>query len=445
MMAAPYVLRATPAKVDLWTCSRIPFEAGVRRPWKKKLVRDLNAATAGLEPEGESLAGMYATTQSILCDTENTLFTNPGAKAFPRDTVGIRWELDPSDPPSPPVPVADVGDGLHYYRYERTPTLKVWKRDLPLARWSRVQRRRADDGAARSMWLALRQALVRGEVSIFEWNIPQGTKFGLRIEIHAPSTGPRSAVAASETLVDGALSALHAGAPPPEAVMVAQILSRKLGIPPERLVELVEDRVALFQGSPFVLGNGYLQFSPCDELCVVGQVQIVGDPTIPVVETSGELFTVSLKDAAESESEPEIGAGLWGYLDSNLARDIALAEAANEWTASLPADHVVDAEHVIRTARADGSYVAAYEVPGPEIGRLHEELDTARLLAEVAAKRAIMELHSETEEGSCATCGRPGHQNQKNPVRFPCQTLLALALPYARMHDIEEMRQLHGW
>ena len=76
---------------------------------------------------------------------------------------------------------------------------------------------------------------------------------------------------------------------------------------------------------------------------------------------------------------------------------------------------------------------------------LHAELDTARFLAEVTAKKAIIELHSETEEGNCASCGRPGHQSQQTPVRFPCQTLLALALPYARMHDIEEMRQLHGW
>ena len=311
-------------------------------------------STTGLVPDGESLAGTYATTRSMLCDTENTLFTNPGAAAFPTDTGAIRWELDPSDPPTPPEPVADGGDGLHYYRYERTQALHVWERDLPLARWSRVQRRLADDGAARPMWLALRQALVRGEVSIREWNIPQGTRFGLRIEIHAPSTGPRprSAVAASEPLVDGALSALHAGAPLPEAVMVAELLAPKLGIPPERLLELVEDRVALFRGSPFVVGNGYLQFSPCDELCVAGEVQIITDPTIAVVETSGELFTVSLQEAADSGQA--VGDGLLGYLDTHLARDIALAEAANEWTASLPADHVVDAEHVIRTARSDG-------------------------------------------------------------------------------------------
>lgn len=48
MVNAPYVLRATPARVELWTCSRIPFEAGVTRPWKKELVGELKSAAARL-------------------------------------------------------------------------------------------------------------------------------------------------------------------------------------------------------------------------------------------------------------------------------------------------------------------------------------------------------------------------------------------------------------
>lgn len=113
------------------------------------------------------------------------------------------------------------------------------------------------------MWLALRQALVRGDVSLPAGTVPEGTRYGLRIEIHAPTKGPRSAVAASEPLVDGALSALHAGAPLTEAVMVTEVLAPRLGMASKRLLELLRDRWALFPGSPFVLGNGYLQLSPC--------------------------------------------------------------------------------------------------------------------------------------------------------------------------------------
>jgi hypothetical protein len=109
MVDAPYVVQATPARVELWTCSRIPFEAGVNQPWKKRLVRELKAATTGLERNGQTLSGTYAATQQVVCDTENTLFTNPGTAAFPASTGAIRWERDPKNPPSSPQPVATVG------------------------------------------------------------------------------------------------------------------------------------------------------------------------------------------------------------------------------------------------------------------------------------------------------------------------------------------------
>lgn len=264
------------------------------------------------------LTGTYATTQWIVCDTENTLFTNPGTAAFPASTDAIRWELDPNDPPQPPQPVADLGYGLHYYRYERSQGFKLWEPDVPLARWSRVARQLADDGSARPMWLALRQALVRGEVSMLVWNVPEGTRYGLRIEIHAPAAGPRSAIAASEPLVGGSLSALHAGVPLPKAALGAEALASKLGVAAERILELVGDRMALFPGSPFVLNNGYLQLSPCDQLCVAGEVRITRDPTIAIVETSGEIFTVIATETSDAGNLSALG--LLGYLDTHMAQ-----------------------------------------------------------------------------------------------------------------------------
>lgn len=281
--------------MELWTCSRIPFESAAKQIWKQQLVRDLKEATTRLEWNGQALAGTYSSTQRLVSDTENTLFTNPGTRAFPANTAAIRWERDLSDPPPPPEPVAEVGYGIHYYRYERSPGFQLWEPDLLLARWSRVPRQLTDDGSARPMWLALRQALVRGEVSLPAGTVPEGTRYALRIKINAPTRGPRSAVAASEPLVDGALSALHAGAPRVDAMMIAEILAPRVGMAPEQLVELVRDRCALFPGSPFVLGGGYLQLSPCDDLCVAGEVSIISNPTIARVETSGELFSVLLK------------------------------------------------------------------------------------------------------------------------------------------------------
>jgi hypothetical protein len=162
----------------------------------------LKEATTGLGPNGESLTGTHATTAADALRHREHALHEPWCRGLPH-----RHCCDP----------------LGARRYERSQALQVWEHDLRLARWSRVQRRPADNGAARPMWLALRQALVCGEVSIREWNIPQDTKFGLRIEIHAPSTGPRSAVAASEPLVDGALSALHAGAGSGRATVSRQV------------------------------------------------------------------------------------------------------------------------------------------------------------------------------------------------------------------------------
>lgn len=81
----------------------------------------------------------------------------------------------------------------------------------------------------------------------------------------------------------------------------------------------------------------------------------------------------------------------------------------------------------------------------PEIGELLAEYGTSRLLTEALAKKAIIELHSETEVGTCARCCRVEADGTATPVRYPCRTLQALALPYTGMHDIEVMRHIYGW
>lgn len=438
--APPFVLRASASRVEVWTCLAIPFESSTTRPWKADLVRELNVATSALEGTG-AISGVYATTSRGLGDTENALFTNPSSAAFPSSTSAIRWERDPKPPPPPPMPIANQAGELHYYRYERGSELQVWEPGTRLATWSRIPRLLSGD-TARPMWLAMRQALVDGHVLVETWDVPDGTPFGIRLTVHAPAGGPRSAVAASEPLVDGALSALQAGEPDSHAAMIADILGPKLGVDSGQLLKLVRERVAVLPGSPFRLRSGGVQLSPCDHLCVVGEVSVVSDPTISTVETSGQVFLVEPKDTDPTKTS---GTGLLGFLDTRIANDIELSEVANQWTDSLPPDHVIGSPEVIRTSRSDGSFVEAYAVPGPEIGELLAEYGTSRLLAEATAKKAIIELHSETEAGTCATCCSCGPDGMMTPVRFPCRTLLALALPYVRMHDIEAMRRIYGW
>jgi hypothetical protein len=48
----------------------------------------------------------------------------------------------------------------------------------------------------------------------------------------------------------------------------------------------------LFAMSPFLIKGPYLQISPIDERCYVGEVTILPGAHGPVPEISGELFTI---------------------------------------------------------------------------------------------------------------------------------------------------------
>jgi hypothetical protein len=69
--------------------------------------------------------------------------------------------------------------------------------------------------------------------------------------------------------------------------------------------------------------------------------------------------------------------------------------------------------------------------------------DPARVLAEVAAKRAVVELHGAVEPGkwrtvaACAQCG-DARTYESYMVEWPCPTLRALAQVYADHSDYDE-------
>jgi hypothetical protein len=63
--------------------------------------------------------------------------------------------------------------------------------------------------------------------------------------------------------------------------------------------------------------------------------------------------------------------------------------------------------------------------------------DPARVLAEVDAKRRILELHAPVNDYDpngpvCSTCGEAGNPGDETAVvRWPCSTVRLVALPYA--------------
>ncbi|MFD3802629.1 DUF6221 family protein [Streptomyces sp. NPDC058619] len=66
----------------------------------------------------------------------------------------------------------------------------------------------------------------------------------------------------------------------------------------------------------------------------------------------------------------------------------------------------------------------------------------ARVLAEVVAKRQLLDEHGDTNDGSCGTCvdGQWGYPvlGSSTPQPHPCRTLRLLALPYANHPDYRE-------
>lgn len=177
MPKLPYVIRADHGCVEVWTCYQIQFGGMRRFGWQDVLVRDLKAALSGLVlADGEALTGMYSRADGARCDVENRLFTNPGA-VFPTNTTAIRWEHG-GDVPAPPAQLASIDGSGHYYRYEPSRAFRCWVAAAPLARWTGIPRRLADDGSARPMWLAVRKALLRGEVKVLHPPLREGTRFG---------------------------------------------------------------------------------------------------------------------------------------------------------------------------------------------------------------------------------------------------------------------------
>jgi hypothetical protein len=252
--------------------------------------------------DGASLAGEYLTTGDARFDVENRLFTNPGSSTFPKGITSIRFERGVGQPPDPPVPI-DIIAGLHYYCYRSSGTFHWWEPDAVLARWARVPRPIADDGSCRPMCLAMRRAIAEGRIELPNAELGVDQPFGIRLVVHGTKGGPRSAVAISETFVDGVIAAFHGSAESP-ALLAAALAPRLPGTTPDEVERLValEWPGALFMSSPFAAKGSFVQISPCDERCYAGEVTITPDAEGRLVEISGELFTLRRRRGESSRS-----------------------------------------------------------------------------------------------------------------------------------------------
>jgi hypothetical protein len=103
----------------------------------------------------------------------------------------------------------------------------------------------------------------------------------------------------------------------------------------------------------------------------------------------------------------------------------------------------MDESFVIARALPAGGDGSWSQEPDPAAARHFARHDPARVRADVAAKRTILELHepygdklrmARGEISACGTCGSV----DDSPVEWPCDTVLALALPYADHPDYRE-------
>lgn len=100
-----------------------------------------------------------------------------------------------------------------------------------------------------------------------------------------------------------------------------------------------------------------------------------------------------------------------------------------------------DDERVAREAQGETAHFS-FDASAVPVREHIMRWTSARVLAEVAAKRRIVEIHCRmvhemdnhypVKEGwTRYVCARCGDSGEDTPVEFPCETLRLLALPYA--------------
>jgi hypothetical protein len=287
----PFDIRATNTGVELWSGYRIQFSGMERHPWQLAAKAELKAALTRLDIASESVFyGYYDSTDPRPADTENSLFTNL-LEAMPRNVRFLRFEQGPSRPPAPPMPVELIEGHLHYYRYQVGGQWSTWEADRILARWSRLPRRVAGDGSARPAWFALRQGAAEDRIEVTGERLDQNATFGLSVTIHATRNGPRNAITNSESIIDGAIAAFHNDDFSQE--LVAALAGKLPGIAAGELrAALKASAGTLFNTQAIRVNRGFVQISPADERCRVGELRILNDSNGRWPELSGEIFSI---------------------------------------------------------------------------------------------------------------------------------------------------------
>jgi hypothetical protein len=143
----------------------------------------------------------------------------------------------------------------------------------------------------------MKTAVAAGQVEVLAHEPALAADFGVRVVIHATPRGPRHAPAVSETVIDASSppSMPDSALAPAAAAVAAALAPRFTGMTEAEIEALAAGGSVpgpLFTSPAFVVKGNYVQISPCDERCQVGQVVIRPDADGHHVQFSGELFAL---------------------------------------------------------------------------------------------------------------------------------------------------------
>jgi hypothetical protein len=274
MLPGPYVLRAAPDVVELWSTVRLPYEP---RDWVLDMRNDLRQALRDSAPRsGGRLHAVYsAADDGVFVDTENVLLYNVGSAALrPLMARSVTFERGYEMPPPPSGSGLAEDAPLHYQRYReaRDDAFEFWRPGKQLAAFTGIPVDSVTDKPA-PVWKAIRDfATPPAETAT------ASTRFLLKLHVTdtRKDRPANSLVDIVKPTLDGIISAFHSHDGSDGAAEALRLEEAGLGEKEALRDQLLDRRWAALGGrrllAPF--GRAGVQWNPADDLCVAAYITL---------------------------------------------------------------------------------------------------------------------------------------------------------------------------
>jgi hypothetical protein len=298
MSPAPYVLRAAPDAVELWSTVRLPYQP---RDWLLEMRNDLcRALRDSASRSGGHLHAVYsAADDGEFVDTENVLLYNVGSGALrPLMSRSVTFERSHEMPL--PLPGSGLTEGavLHYHRYSeaRGDAFEFWRPGKQLAAFTGVPVDSVDDKPA-PVWKAIRDfATPPAETA----SAPSQFVLNLHVTDTRETKPANSLVYIVKPTLDGIISAYHSHEGSDGVAESQRLEEAGLGERETLRDQLLDRRWAALGGRRLLssFGKTGVQWNPADDLCAAAHITLsVGDSVEDGHHTrwrlSGELAEAS--------------------------------------------------------------------------------------------------------------------------------------------------------